>query len=152
MCVVRIGAAPVRTRQSYATLPERCAQDLGEPRWGSSICGAWSSYRLPAGSSEYWATALVISLPYASSGSVLGESLDVTTTGACDREPVTGSGVRRVPPANASIATAIRISARTFTQLPPAARFATAVPRFGSARLHGACVATPTVMSFKFRA
>src|SRR3954470_4814200 len=43
MCEVRIGAAPVKSRQSYATLPERCAQDLGEPRWGISICGAWSS-------------------------------------------------------------------------------------------------------------
>src|SRR3954466_4969398 len=87
------------------------AQDLGEPRWGSSTCGECSSYSVPAPSNVYSATALVISLPYASSASSAAASREVGVTGSSgaesgDREAVTGHGVISDPPANAKAATA----------------------------------------------
>src|SRR5436309_371077 len=54
-------------------------QDCGDARRGSSICGAWSSYGLPAGSSEYSATAGVTSLPYESTFPSVAESRDAAT-------------------------------------------------------------------------
>src|SRR4051794_6451515 len=96
------------------------AQDLGEPRRGSSACGECSSYRGPAPSNVYSATALVISLPYASSASSAAASREVGVTVSSgadsgDREVVTGDAVISDPPANARAATATRPSTIAFT-------------------------------------
>src|SRR4051812_33019920 len=90
-------------------------QDCGAARCGSSICGACSSYGLPAGSSEYSATAGVTSLPYESTSLSSAKSREADSTGAVKCVEVTGCGVTSVPAPYASVATAISASATPFT-------------------------------------
>src|SRR3954453_14025992 len=106
-------------------------QDFGDPRRGISVCGECNSYELPPSSSEYSATALETSLPYASTApSPASRSSHADVIGRTDRAEITGRDVRKEPAANAGAATVTRTSINRVTQLPPAPRVATAVPRF----------------------
>src|SRR5678816_4302374 len=100
-------AAPALGRGNHMRVAGLGAQDLGEPRCGSSTCGACSSYNEPSGASEYSATAWVTSFLCAPRSGSGAASRDTAATGEVDREEVTGRRVWTASAAQTSIAAAI---------------------------------------------